>query len=284
MKKIIKIIFPEQIKKILRKAENFFLRLNFGFTKPVILKNRFGINFILYPEQKMPIRWMIEEGAYLKEFSAIDQLVKIGDTIFDIGAHIGTLSSYFSIKAKESGKVYAFEPFPKSYNRLIENIVINDYKNIITNQIAISDKVGTSNFYYKPENLQLNSLGQVSDGEKILNDSIEVKVKTIDTYCEENNISKIDFLKIDTEGYEYNVLLGSEKMLEKKAVDVIQFEISKVPLESLGRTPEEIINFLKEKGYKTYEYFENTKKFKEINSIVVGYDNYYSSHRDLTTL
>jgi|GEM_PF-2793234 len=281
MKKIIKILFPESIKTYFRKLENFFLRLHYGFSNPVILSDIFSIKFILYPEQQTPIRWLIERGAYKKEYSAFNTLIRSNYTVFDVGSHIGIVACYLCKIVGENGSVHSFEPFPDSYNRLNENIVINDYKNIKTNQVAISDKIGNQIFYYEPSNWELNSLGSVSNGSNRLNKKINVEVNTIDNYCEKNKISKINFLKIDTEGYEINVLRGSEKMLKNKSIDLIQFEISKIPLESLDRRPDEIILFLKDKGYFVYEYLESENKFHKINDIVTDYDNYYASYKNI---
>jgi FkbM family methyltransferase len=189
MKKLIKIIFPESIKKILRKTENFFFRLRYGFTKPVVLKDIFGIRFLLYPEEKTPIRWSIERGAYKKEYSAMNKLVKAGDIVFDVGSHIGVVACYLRTRATESGKIYAFEPFSKSYQRLCENIALNSYKNVYTNNVAISDEIGVAKFYYEPRDNQLNSLGKVSNGTNQLSESVDVNTETIDSYCEQNKIN-----------------------------------------------------------------------------------------------
>lgn len=284
MKKVIKIIFPESIKKILRKTENFFLRIKFCFKNPIVLEGVLGIKFLLYPDNRWPIRWTIEGGAYKKEYSAIDKLVNIGDTAFDVGSHVGMLGFYLAKKVGEGGKVYCFEPFPDSFNKLNINLALNKFNNVFTNNLAISDSIGTSKFYYQPNDYQLNSLGKVSDGIKKLSDSIDVSTETVDSYCTKNNINKINFLKIDTEGFEYNVLLGSEKMLNNKNIGIIQFEVAKTPLESIGKNPEEIIEYLNSKNYKVYEYIENSRTFKEINKITSGYDNFYSSFKDLTKI
>lgn len=284
MKNIIKILFPEYIKRILRKIENVFYRIKFGFHNPLIVSGVLGMKFILYPDNKWPIRWTIQGSAYKKEYSAIAKLVKMGDTAFDIGSHVGMIAIYLGKIVGEKGKIYCFEPFPISFERLKNNIYINNFNNIQLNNLAISDSVGIADFYYQPNDFQLNSLGKVSDGIKRLDHNIKVETNTIDNYCEKNNINKINFIKIDTEGYEYNVLLGAEKMLHSKNIDIIQFEISKTPLESIGRNPAEIVEYLNRKGYGVYEYNENAEAFKKIGIINSGYDNFYASFNDLSKI
>jgi FkbM family methyltransferase len=211
----------------------------------------------------------------------MNKLVKAGDIVFDVGSHIGVVACYLRTRATESGKIYAFEPFSKSYQRLCENIALNSYKNVYTNNVAISDEIGVAKFYYEPRDNQLNSLGKVSNGTNQLSESVDVNTETIDSYCEQNKINLINFLKIDTEGYEINVLKGAANMLTNKKIEIVQFEISNQPLESLGKTPDEIITYLNSKGYEVFEYIENTQTFQKIDKIIVGYDNFYSSHINL---
>lgn len=52
----------------------------------------------------------------------------------------------------------------------------------------------------------------------------KIKLTTLDIFCDEENINSIDFLKIDVEGNEYNVLLGAKELLNNKKINVMQFE------------------------------------------------------------
>jgi len=78
-----------------------------------------------------------------------------------------------------------------------------------------------------------------------------VDLKRIDTFCEENQIKHINFLKIDTEGHELFVLQGAEKLISSQNVDMIQFEYGGCYLDS-KTTLKEVYNFLNSKSYTIY--------------------------------
>jgi FkbM family methyltransferase len=285
MKTVIKYLLPEPIKRNLRKIENLFLRARYGFTKPLVLTDIYGIRFMLYPGQNAPIRWLIERSAYQKELVAIKKIVGSGQTAFDIGANIGTLSTILAQAVSENGRVLAFEPFPETFRRLKETLALNDFHNIRCIEAAVSEKSGTMDFYYEPSNPELNSLGQVSTGEKKIERKISVAAVTVDGICASEKISRIDFLKIDVEGFELDVIRGSADMLRRKQIDVIQFEVSQIPLQSLGRTSADIIHALNDAGYSVFEFNEGSQRFTgPIDVIKESYDNYYASHRDLTSI
>jgi len=93
-----------------------------------------------------------------------------------------------------------------------------------------------------------------------------VKMRTIDSFCEENNIRRINFLKLDVEGNELNVLDGAKKMLESGNVDHIQFEFGGCNIDS--RTYFQDFYYLLSDRYTIYRILKNglfhIEKYKEI--------------------
>jgi len=146
---------------------------------------------------------------------------------FDIGSSIGFYSLLLS--KINNVKVYSFEPFSETAKILKENIILNKSNNIILNQIAISSKKkeGTLLFdkvYSLPSN-STNILEQNIINNRNFNEKI--KVVSLETFCEQNNIREIDFLKIDVEGEEYSIFENSEKLL-KKFKPMIYLELHKI--------------------------------------------------------
>jgi FkbM family methyltransferase len=90
------------------------------------------------------------------------------------------------------------------------------------NNIALGKEAGVLD--YHPEYSSINKRTELSGArwQHLTHEYFEVDVDTIDNYCLNNNIKKIDLLKIDTEGWDYNVLLGAKDML--KNIKYIQFE------------------------------------------------------------
>jgi FkbM family methyltransferase len=164
-----------------------------------------------------------KEDAFLKQQKIINGSVNV---IFDIGANRGEVCLLYQATFPEA-VIYAFEPFPESYNILIAGF--KDNKNIIPYQKAIGDKPCKKTFFVN-YNADTNSLlepqktGLSSDKQVENKNEIEVEVWTIDDFCYKNGIKKIDILKLDIQGGELAALKGAEKMLKEKSVKLIYTE------------------------------------------------------------
>ncbi len=119
-----------------------------------------------------------------------------GKTIVDVGANIGDFSLMCACLG--AGRVYAFEPVEKNYRELVDNIAENGWKNVI---IPVNAGLGDKKERIRVEEETL--MGTASP------DAPLVEVVRLDDYLQENGIGRIDFLKMDVEGYEENVLLGA---------------------------------------------------------------------------
>lgn len=152
--------------------------------------------------------------------------------IFDVGANIGEWSHSMVQTAQiQSDKlsIYAFEPFPDTYQTLLQNIKHWDIQGIVqTNNIALSSTQEEHEFHSLGSGIGTNGFYRsVSDSER--SDTMQyntstVPATTVDIYCKENNIKHIHLLKIDTEGHDFEVILGCRTMLQQNAIDIIQFE------------------------------------------------------------
>lgn len=153
---------------------------------------------------------------YLQEFG-IDE----NDIVVDIGAHIGIFSVFASELAKK-GKVYSFEPVPENFKILKENIELNKKKNIIPINKAVSSKIGKKEFFISKTNTGGGSL-YLNNKEKKHEIKINVSTSSLKDIMRINKIKKIDFLKMDCEGEEYEILFNCpDKIL--KSVKKISME------------------------------------------------------------
>lgn len=156
----------------------------------------------------------------------IDIHTRIGygsiQTMFDVGANIGQTWEWFR-RSEPAAKIYCFEPVNGPFIELKETA--GKDKNVVFENIAFGEAVGEKIIRLYGHNSSLNSLNDAVMNQDF--DSVEEKIKidTLDTYCLRHGIEKIDFLKIDTEGYEMNVLKGAEKLLNEKRVSFIYCEI-----------------------------------------------------------
>lgn len=166
-------------------------------------------------------------------------LIQKGDIFIDVGAHGGLYAIIAGKLAGQEGKVICLEPNPYNYCILKQNIIINNLSNnIFIFPKAASDTKGVSNLYFSIHSTALSSLRTEPSARR----KIKVNTTTIDEVCNSQVPERkyIKFLKIDTEGYDLNVLKGSKKTLQRTKVVVV--EESSSP----------IVNLLKESGFYTH--------------------------------
>lgn len=130
------------------------------------------------------------------------------DVVVDVGSHVGKYSLVASKLVGNSGKVIAIEAEPENYKALLRNISINSFTNITPLNLAAFNKNSKINLYIDELDNQNSLKANIKRGR-----SVEVEARTIDSIANEYNISKIDFLKIDVEGAEVEVLEGMEHIL-----------------------------------------------------------------------
>ncbi len=149
---------------------------------------------------------------------------------FDVGANIGeysaNLASIYSVSS-----IFSFEPNFNTFNILRKNV--KSLKTITPVNIGFSDTKKRSEIftYLSDLNSQHASLYEevFSDLHKNKNIvSIKIELESLDDFCIKNNIDNIDFLKIDTEGHEFDVLTGSIQMINNGKIKIIQFEFNEM--------------------------------------------------------
>jgi FkbM family methyltransferase len=161
-------------------------------------------------------------------------------TIVDVGANIGVTVQHFKDYAK---KVYAIEPSPEHFEALKKNVEFNKWTNVVPLNYALADKNGTMPFHTNESNRTCNSL--VLDYNS--GTDVQVPVKTMDTFFEENKIENVDFMKFDVEGAEDLILRseGFKKVYKKIKAIEIEFHFPTWP---------QLADYLVSLGYKARRY------------------------------
>lgn len=201
------------------------------------------------------------------EYRLLKFIIPKAKTVFDVGANIGEYSSEI-LRINPSVLIHAFEPGIAAFNKL-------KALKLTANNFAMGNKSGKHLLYQENKCSTHNSFYNFNNDTL---KSVEVEVQTIDEYCLKNNIRRIDFLKIDVEGFEYAVLAGSQKMFESKAIDYIQFEFSGATVESRIYLKDFIL-FFKKYGYDLYrirgtsvdavDYYPDRERFTLTNYLAV---------------
>jgi FkbM family methyltransferase len=179
-------------------------------------------------------------GDYEPELKlAFKTIIKKGDTILDIGANVGFHSLYFAELAGKNGKVLAFEPVPYNFDVLNTNIKLNSYENINVKNIALGNK-----------NEQLlidadeNSENPGSFNLFANNGQVAIKCAIGDEVIKE----KVDFIKIDVEGYEAFVINGLINTIETYKPNIV-FEYDVNYIQKTGLPKNYIVDLLSPLGY-----------------------------------
>jgi FkbM family methyltransferase len=195
------------------------------------------------------------EKGYVKLFL---ETLKLGDTVIDVGANVGYFSLLASEKVGRTGRVYAFEPAPRTFRRLLKNLELNESSNVKAVAIGLSDLEGTESLRVPRENPGEASLAdrassEIFSGAKYTFDVDEIKLVPFDKFCTEEGLSKIDVIKIDAEGSEFRVLRGMERALRSQSKVSLFIEISPLMIEQVGGSVTQLVLLLKDYGF--YEAF-----------------------------
>jgi len=185
--------------------------------------------------------------------------------IFDVGANVGIMSHFFAIKVPD-GKVHAFEPTHYALNKFKRNMDLNP---------ELKRCIELNNCFVSSESVELSDMTAYSswriDGQEVLEekkhevhggtakDTAGISSISIDNYCKRYNIQRVSLLKIDTDGYELEVLKGAKVTLLKFRPPII-FELCNYLLEERNIAFEEYIEFFNSINYKIY----NANKSKEL--------------------
>jgi len=143
----------------------------------------------------------------------LDELSE-GMVCIDIGSNIGYYALLEGAKIGKNGTVWAIEPSPENFSTLVYNTKLQQNHNIHTFNFAIGDKNSEIEFLIGKK----SNWSKVKDGNDLIKSEdkiIKVPVKTLDSFVKDNEIEKIDLLRMDVEGYENNIIDGATEVLIK---------------------------------------------------------------------
>ncbi len=154
-----------------------------------------------------------------------------GDTVFDVGAHVGEWTLLFSELVGGSGRVVAFEPDPVARASLRKNVDMNHLSNVSVEETAVSDTPGRTRLAAERFGSGLSSIVRRQDRGTHYR-AVEVESTTLDQYCETHDLAP-DWIKIDAEGAEPLIVEGMSRLIETRHPSVI------LEFHSDSLTPEE---------------------------------------------
>jgi FkbM family methyltransferase len=172
-------------------------------------------------------------------------LLRPGMRVVDVGANVGLYTLLTSRLVGEAGRVYAFEPEPTLFASMRDNCVANQAVNVTPVQCALGDSAGHVRFYRNAFNSGDNRLG----GLGWTGEAVEVEVARLDDVLTDR---RVDFIKMDVQGYEFAVFRGMDSILASNPRVEIYFEFWPYGLRAAGSDPDEVLEFLCSRAFRIY--------------------------------
>ena len=199
----------------------------------------------------------------LEELDILYEITKDEGVFIDVGAHTG-LYSMTSLKANKKNSVICIEPYFMNLSRLITNLRLNGLsKNVSTILGAVSNFDGKSNFKINTDK------SYMSKGGKLSGEGQDINVYKLDTLFFKRLKKKLNAIKIDTEGEDFNVLLGAENLIKEHKPKII--------IEIREENKIDIANFLKSHSYKIYNIKNLNDEFDFQNNKIENIINLYAT-------
>jgi FkbM family methyltransferase len=231
--------------------------INSGNDRSIVTKRIDGINY------ELDLREVIDYAMYTSgsrepdTSHALKVLCKHGHVVLDIGANVGSHALPMASYVGEEGKVYAFEPVPWAMNRMKRNLELNNFNNLVLEPIALSDvneevemkfrasfKIGSKS--------GVGAEGKIDDGWWDECEQVKVHMETLDSYVANHQISRINLIKLDVDGFEGKVLRGALETL-KRFHPIIIMEVAPAWTEMRGDNMKDILRNIEQSGYKFYQ-------------------------------
>ena len=181
----------------------------------------------------------------------VSRYLRPGMTVLDIGAHHGLYTLLASKRVRSEGRVIAFEPSPRERTQLRRNIRLNLASNVRVVPYALGRERSSADLYI---------VEGVEDGCNSLRPPVvasqtrpvQVQVISLDDFVREENLGKIDFVKLDVEGAELDVIRGAERLLESVPRPVLLVEVYDIRTKPWGYHAYEIVRCLESIGYSWF--------------------------------
>ena len=194
------------------------------------------------------------QGYYeLDTLSIMRRYLKPGGLFLDVGSNVGYFSAIGLGLVGTRGTVHAFEPVPKYAEHLDSLACMNPDYALVVNRFAAGAEAGTEEIVLAKENIGGNTLipGLLSEDEAAEREQVEVR--RLDEYILTQDLTNIQLIKIDTEGFEYLVLQGLSHYFDSaKLLPPIIVELTTKAYELMGTSLSELDASLREWGYDAY--------------------------------
>lgn len=212
----------------------------------------------------------------------IERLVKPGMTVLDIGAHVGYYSRRSARLVGDSGRVFAFEPHPRTFETLARNL--RPYPNVTPVQAAVAEREGTAELY---DYLMMSASGSLNYDEsmrdlqkaqlaagdvapRIATDfpmqTYTVRTLALDEYLASEGVERVDVVKMDIEGAEIGALRGMRQTIANSPGIALIMEYNPAALRSFDHDPQQALAEVLAMGFDSLQVIETDGSLRDLNS------------------
>lgn len=191
--------------------------------------------------------------------------------IFDVGANVGNYSNLLNTVFGDKATIFSFEPSKKTFASLISNT--SNLSNVKPFNFGLGDEDSQITLFTNADESGMASVYRrnLEHFGIEMNKTEEIEIRTIDTFCSENNIEHIHLLKLDVEGHEIKVLKGASSLLKAGNIDYIQFEFGGCNIDS--RTYFQDFFYLLKDNYTIYRIVKDglyeVEQYKEMYEVFI---------------
>ena len=168
--------------------------------------------------------------------------VKPGGIFVDVGANIG----YFTLRAARrvgpTGRVYAFEPMQRAYDRLVQHVSLNGLSNVKTERLVVTSRSSGR------QSVSFRNSWKLFDAPAVDDEPEQVDTTSLDDYVVRAGVSRLDMMKVDVDGYECRVISGAKETL-RRFRPVLILEMGKYTTRAVGDSINDVIDVLQSIGY-----------------------------------
>jgi FkbM family methyltransferase len=190
------------------------------------------------------------------EVAFVNRFLKPGMTVLDLGAHHGYYTLLSSKLVGPQGRVFAFEPSPRERKALRLHVRINLCWNVRVQGLALGEEKTEADLHVVAGGeTGCNSLRPPRVVGKTA--PVRVRVTRLDDWLGDRKIGRVDFIKLDVEGAELDVLKGASGLLQRRPRPVILAEVQDVRTLPWGYRAKEIIDHLRNMGYTWFRLSES---------------------------
>ena len=234
--------YLSSILTVLRQVENWHALPGLALRKqPVVLRLRNGCAFKV---RSLMDVWIVKETCLDRDYESNCVQIQDGWVVIDIGAGIGEFA-ILTAREHPGSRVYAFEPFPESFGLLQENLGLNMVGNVRAFQTAVGPRSGKMTLATTGEAVQHTTTSSTVSGSAAA--TITVQGLSLDDLFRATGVEHCDFLKMDCEGCEFQVLLnGSQTTLRKIDRICLEYHDGFTEFSHL-----DLVEYLQQHGFQT---------------------------------